>query len=123
MVQTRLAQLKTRQWHLPAATNIIRLKWLIEKLDRPLHCIQNLGRRPNLWDLNKVAVPLAGCNRVESGHQLSVDLLKVDVRQTTALLRNRKQRLKRKRSPESKTDTVERAVVVGAGGTLESRWG
>src|ERR1700757_4206815 len=29
------------------------------------------------WDLNKVAVPLAGCNPVDSSHQLSVDFLKV----------------------------------------------
>jgi hypothetical protein len=50
-------------------------------LDGPLHCIKNLDRRTNLWDLNKVAVPLAGCNPVESGHQFSVDLLKVDARQ------------------------------------------
>jgi hypothetical protein len=38
----------------------IRLKSLIEELDRPLHCIKNLDRRTNLPGLNKVAVPLAG---------------------------------------------------------------
>jgi hypothetical protein len=27
--------------------DIIQLKWLIEELDRPLHCIKNLDRRPN----------------------------------------------------------------------------
>jgi hypothetical protein len=61
--------------------DIIRLKGLIKELDPPLHCVQNLDLRASLWDLNKVAVFLAGCNPVESGHQFSVDLLKVDVRQ------------------------------------------
>jgi hypothetical protein len=46
------------------SVDIIRLKWLIEELDWHLHCIENLGRRTNLWDLNIVAVPLAGCNPV-----------------------------------------------------------
>jgi Protein of unknown function (DUF3363) len=46
--------------------DIFRLKRIVEELDRPLHRIENLRRRPNLWDLNKVAVPLAGCNPVEA---------------------------------------------------------
>ena len=48
--------------------DIIRLKWLIEELDRLLHCIKNLDRRPNSWDLNKVAVTLAACDPVERSY-------------------------------------------------------
>ena len=61
--------------------DIVRLKRLIEELERPLHCIKNFSCRTDLWDRNKVAGPLAACNPVESGHQFSVDLLKVDARQ------------------------------------------
>jgi hypothetical protein len=59
--------------------DVIQLKWLIKELDRPLHCIKNLGCCTTCGTSTKLQA-LAGCNPVEGGHQFSLDSLKVDAR-------------------------------------------